>query len=142
MQRVAREAAFCPRCGAAITGGPAIGATRPHPRPLPPPPGARRVVGAADLYVIDESAWGGPRLLDTESAKLTIFNAGGDLRELAFQIRGHDDSGRVLFAARREQAELARGASATLEVASYEISAPTCRLSVALESARSAKDEA
>lgn len=133
LARVSDAAAFCPRCGHALRAASGVAA---HPQPLTPPVGARRVLAAADLHLVDESAWGGPRLLGTEGLRLHLFNAGHALRDLRLIVRGHDDAGRIVFAVPREVDALPRGATAALEVPSYEIPAPVCRVSVALEAAR------
>lgn len=131
-------ARFCANCGLALgTGldGPSEAGHIRHPEPLAPPEGFELCQRAAELYFRCEAAWGGERLLGTESIGVVLFNAGYPLQEVVLQVRGEDDSGKELFAVEQTVQVLPRGEEVNIEVPSYELPAPMRVLSVWLVSA-------
>ncbi len=130
-------ARYCGRCGLVLpTGGqdPTPGRA-PHPQPLAAPPGFAAVDGACDLYY----AWTGPggaaRILGTEGFELRVFNAGYPLTAVALRVTGRTAAGAVALSVEREVAALPRGATAGVEIASWEVGEPVRSLSLALVSA-------
>ncbi|GAG15174.1 unnamed protein product [marine sediment metagenome] len=117
-----------------IRGTPVAGQVR-HPEPLSVPADFEPIGDAADLYFRSESAWGGQRLLSTESIGVVVLNTGYSLREATFRVRGEDADGKQLFSVEQATEELPRGEEIKLEIASYEIPSGPERLSVALVSA-------
>lgn len=131
-------ARYCARCGLSLTtaigGTPEAGRIR-HPNALPAPAGYEPFADAADLYWHWESAWGGKRLLGTESIGVLLFNAGYPLSNVTVQITGESQTGRRLFEVQQTAEELPRGEPVMVEVASYDIPSPPERLRVSLVSA-------
>jgi hypothetical protein len=131
-------ARFCANCGLALgTGldGPSEAGRIRHPEPLAPPEGFELCQQAAELYYHLEAAWGGERLLGTESVAVLLFNAGYPLQEVVLGVRGVDDSGKELFSVEHAVQDLPRGEQVKIEVPSYELPAPMRVLSVSLVSA-------
>ena len=131
-------ARFCANCGLALgTGldGPSEAGRIRHPEPLAPPEGFELCQQAAELYYHLEAAWGGERLLGTESIGVVLFNAGYPLQEVVLNVRGADDSGKELFSVEHAVQDLPRGEQVKIEVPSYELPAPMRVLSVSLVSA-------
>ena len=141
-------ARFCGRCGQPLgDAGGATGASaepRPeasfgparHPDPLSPPTGFEVCEEMPDLFYRWEAAWGGSMLIGTETLAVIVFNAGYPLEEVVLKIAGQDDEGREVFALDHELAELPRGKEVTIEVPSYELSAPAAGITVSLSSGR------
>jgi len=125
--------------GAGIDGSNDAGRIR-HPQPLAVPQGFTAVGRAADLYFRSESAWGGERLLSTESIGVVLFNAGYPLQEVVLEGRGADQNDKKLFTIEQTVLELPRGEQIKIEVASYELPAPVRALFVALVSAAFGSD--
>lgn len=128
------DARFCFACGLSLAPGidGTFNAGRVRcPHPLAGPEQMARVEGAADLYFRWESALDGPLLIGTEGARITIFNAGYGLCDGLLIVTGAGDGG-TLFAIERSVPRLPQGASATVEVPSYELSAPLRTLAVRL----------
>lgn len=137
------KARYCARCGLFLEAAPgqALVAGRVcHPCPLAPPDGFEPVQEAADLFFRCESAWGGERLIGTESIGVILFNGGYPLAEVALKVCGQDEAGAELFAENHEVDALPRGKEVKIEVPSYELPAPTRRLAVCLISAEFGPD--
>ncbi len=118
---------YCSRCGLRLEVGASgvRGAGRvTHPDPLAVPDGCVPILDAADLYFHWEAASGGTPLLGTETLSVTVFNAGYSLCDLILRIHGTDADGQDVCAVTRELAELLRGASTDIEIASYDLPAP------------------
>ena len=117
-------ARYCRNCGLTLEvgSGGVLGAGRaPHPQPLSPPDGSQPIGNAANLHFTWGAAGGGAPLLGTESLVLTVFNAGYGLAEVALRVRGTGDGERTVFEVARELEDWPRGASARLEIPSYEM---------------------
>jgi hypothetical protein len=124
-------ARYCGRCGVQLALGEAARLTQAtgglpprHPAPLPPPEGFSPCRNAPDVFCRWEPSWGGSALSSTEPVTVLLFNGGYSLRDVALSLEGVDAQGGKVFAVQRELAELPRGATARLEVASYELPAP------------------
>ncbi len=94
-----------------------------------------RVQRAADLYYRHRSAWGGSRLIGTETLGIEIFNAGYGLRSVVLSLEGVDETGRRLFQLEQKADSIPRGEITTIEIPSYEIPEPSSGVIVALVSA-------
>ncbi len=142
------EARFCGRCGRPLADGdegPGASAEQHssdrsgparHPDPLAVPAGFEACGGLPDLFYRWEAAWGGSMLIGTETLAVIVFNAGYPLEQVVLKIAGQDDEGREVFAVDHELAELPRGKEVTIEVPSYELSAPAAGITVSLSSGR------
>ncbi|HVP11590.1 MAG TPA: zinc ribbon domain-containing protein [Phycisphaerae bacterium] len=136
-----QEALFCARCGLSLAGevGEAAGSAPlalRHPDPLQAPPGFRPADGIADLFFRWEAAWGGAMLLGTETIAVIMFNGGYPLEDVVLRIRGLDLGRREAFSKEHALAALPRGRQVTIEVPSYELSAPANDIAVSLVSGR------
>lgn len=137
-------ARFCARCALALAPG-VDGTQRAgrirHPRPATVPDGYSPCGEAADLHYRMESSLGGNVLIGTEGVNVVVFNAGYSLREVVLCARGEGNSGRELFSIERAVAALPQGKEVTIEIPSYELSAPLRELKLGLVSAEFAWDE-
>jgi hypothetical protein len=133
-------AMFCARCGLALDAEESATADGKralcHPDPIRAPAGFRPVEGGPDLYCRWEAAWGGAMLLGTETIAVFLFNGGYSLEDVVLEIRGLDPQRRKVFTKEYTLAALPRGSQATVEIPSYEVSAPASDLAVALVSGR------
>jgi hypothetical protein len=136
-------ARYCRRCGLLLVEGPSgpLGPGRVrHPQPLPTPDGFQPLADGADLLFRNQAAGGGTALSGTEGLTITIFNAGYPLTKVTVRIRGEDRAGGAVFAVERSIADLPRGKSADLEIASWELPEPAERVIVTLVSAEFGPD--
>lgn len=139
-----REGArFCANCGLSLEPG-IDGSHEPgrvrHPNPAEMPAGMNPVEDAAQIYYRSESSLGGDALIGTEGFSVAIFNAGYALREVTFDVRGAGRDGKDVLVHKYAVQSLPRGASATIEVPSYDLSEPVRVLRIALASAEFAPD--
>lgn len=126
---------FCGQCGEPLDASPPTAGQARHPNPVYVPKGFERVQRAADLYYRHSSAWGGSRLIGTETLGIEVFNAGYAMKNAVLSIEGVNDAGRRLFSARHAAVDLPRGETTKIEVPSYEIPEPSSDVIVALVSA-------
>lgn len=126
---------FCAQCGGPLDASPGTVGRAPHPNPIAVPGDYRCCRQAVDLYFCDESAWGGPRLLGTETLGLLLFNTGYALKHGVLKIDGVDESGKALYSVNHPIEHLPRGIETKIEIPSYEISEPATDLVVTLVSA-------
>ncbi len=130
-------ARYCRRCGLAlpVAGQDATPGHAPHPYSLAPPAGFQPVEGARGLHY----AWTGPGgaapMLGTEGFELRVFNGGYSLAAVALRVTGRNAAGAVALSVEREIAELPRGSTARMGIASWEVGEPVRALSLALVSA-------
>ena len=75
-------------------------------------------------------------LLGTETIAVILFNGGFSLEDVVLKIRGLEPGGREAFAKEHALAALPRGGRVTVEVPSYEVSAPAGDIVVSLVSGR------
>jgi hypothetical protein len=94
------------------------------------------VDGVPDVFFRWEAAWGGAMLLGTETIAVILFNGGYPLEDVVLKVCGLDPGGHEVFATEHALAALPRGTHVTVEVPSYELSAPASDLAVLLESGR------
>lgn len=118
----ASAARYCAQCGLPVIDAPP--GRVPHPRPQPIPPDFVPCEDAAHLYFRTESTLGGQPLLETEGLRVQIFNAGFDLADARFAIRGLGQDNRPIFAIEGEIDVLAQGAARPIDVPSYEMNDP------------------
>ncbi len=141
------QAVFCGRCGVNLQAPKkeAVPCKKPtparHPDLLDPPEGFREVGGMPGLHYRWAAAWGGSMLLGTETIAVVIFNGGYALEEVVLSIYGLDAAGDEVFCLDMPMNLLPRGRETTLEVPSYEMSAPASDLTVSLVSGRYASPE-
>lgn len=117
-------ARFCRRCGLVLKMGARgpLGAGRaPHRDPLPPPEGFEPIGSAKNLHFRWQVVGGGTPLLGTEPLELSVFNGGYGLKEVVLRVIGLDESGSALCQLEREISQWQRGATVTLEIASYDL---------------------
>lgn len=118
------SARFCAQCGLRLSedAGGLVGARAlEHPHPLAPPAGFQPCPGAADLFYAWSPEWGGHMLLGTEPLNVLLFNAGYALADVAVRITGIDELGNGVMSKEHEVESLARGATATIEIPSYDL---------------------
>jgi len=106
-----------------------------HPHPLAPPEGYRSWRRGTDLYRRWQHGADGPAL-GAEAVCVSLFNAGYPLRDVVAELRGVDESGREVFRVERTIAEFPQGATAGVEVPSYELPGEVGDVEVSLISAR------
>ena len=136
-------ARFCRHCGLVLVAGSdgLLGAGRVrHPDPLPPPEEYEPFENAPNMYFHWEAAWGGKVLLGTETLAVTAFNAGYSLAEVTVRINGEGEAGSEVFTLEQELELWPRGERITLEIPSYDVSAPAKKLMVTLVSAEFGAD--
>ncbi|MBI5866244.1 MAG: zinc ribbon domain-containing protein [Planctomycetes bacterium] len=134
-----RDAArFCATCGLGletVVDGTAHAGRSRVTSALPVPSGYVPVGGAAHLYYSWESSLGGGRLIGTEGALITIFNAGYELRDLNFRINGYGRDEELIFTLEEWVSSLPGGGRGRIEVPAYRIETPLRVLTVELMAA-------
>lgn len=106
-----------------------------HPDPLATPAGYQAVVDARGLVFAWRSAWGERSLLGTEPVRIVVRNGGYPLRDVVLEIRAADSSGKNVYHATHEVAQLPRGVDVAIDIPSYDIAEPVQQFSVRLASA-------
>lgn len=137
------QAGYCSRCGFDLRRGQGLGAgLAPCAHPLAAPPGYRKVESAADLWYLTEAPHGGPPLLDTEGARVTLFNAGYSLCDVSLLVRGAGPDGRAQFEYEELLPLAPQGAQVSFEAPSSRMTVPLSDLRIALRSAQYFQDHA
>ncbi len=128
-------ARFCRQCGLTLRRGThgLLGAGHaPHPDPVDVPEDYQPIASAADLHFRWSSASGGAPLIGTETLSVDLFNAGYDLVDVALRIVGRDKDDKQACDLQREIELLPQGDVRSVELPSYELSAPLRAITVEL----------
>lgn len=73
---------------------------------------------------------GNTRLTDAEGCEIAVFNAGHGLCNVSLRVLGWNDAAEQVMALTRDLPDLPRGATAMVEVSSYDLPAPVRRIAV------------
>lgn len=106
-----------------------------HQRPLPCPEGMVACRGIGEVFYRQEPAWGGQKLLASETLAIELFAAGFSLTGVVIELSGVSGARRTPFTVRQEVASLPRGQMVRIEVASYELPDDPRELNVSVLSA-------
>lgn len=131
------SASYCGRCGFDLRRGAGLApGVAPCAQPANVPAGYRAVEKAAQLYFFTSASHGGPRLLDTEGVRVSLFNAGYGLCEVALRVSGVGRDGIEQFAYEEQIASLPQGETISFEAPSHRFDNPLDELRLELLSAQ------
>lgn len=106
-----------------------------HPSPLPAPEGMLPCSGLRDVYYRQEAAWGGEKLLASETVAIALYSTGHSLREVTIELSGIGGADGLQFSVRQVVPEVPRGREIRTEIASYDLPDDPRQFSVSVVSA-------